>query len=383
MEAGARAPMRRPVWFWQRIVSPHMAGLASALAGRGVDVTYAAERPMSADRAAQGWRTPDLGGARLAYVEDAAAASRLARSAPEDSVHICQGLRGNGVVATAQAVLAERGLTQWVVMETVEDAGWSGLVRRLEYRRLIVSRRTAVSGYLATGHETADWLVARGARADRVFPFAYFLADEIGRAPAPSRPPGGFRILFVGQFIERKRLDLLIRAVAALGREDVELQVIGSGPQEEMLRRLAAEALGSRLRWIGRVPSGDVPGQMAQADLLVLPSRHDGWGAVVSEAIMVGTPAVCSDRCGSAGVVQASGRGGVFPADNLGALTALLRRLVDEEPPSTGQRAALAQWGRRLGAGAGADYLKAILAFADAGGDRPAPLWMLSVESSR
>ncbi|WP_292059046.1 glycosyltransferase [Brevundimonas sp. UBA5936] len=369
--------MSRPVWFWQRIVSPHMAGLASALAGRGVEVTYAAERPMSADRAAQGWGTPDPGGARLVYAQDAAAAGRLARSAPADSLHICQGLRGNGVVATAQAVLAQRGLTQWVVMETVENTGWRGLVRRLEYRRLIASRRKAVSGYLATGHETADWLVARGARADRVFPFAYFLADEIGRGPAPSRPPGGFRILFVGQFIELKRLDLLIRAVAALGREDVELQVIGSGPQEEMLRRLAAEALGSRHRWIGRVPSGDVPGRMAQADLLVLPSRYDGWGAVVSEAIMVGTPAVCSDRCGSAGVVRASGRGGVFPADDLGALTALLRRLVDEGPPSTQQRAALAQWGRRLGAGAGADYLKAILAFADAGGDRPAPPWMI------
>lgn len=375
--------MPRAVWFWQRIVSPHMAGLASALAGRGLEVTYVAERPMSADRAAQGWGAPDLGGARLVYARDAAAASRLARSAPADSLHICQGLRGNGVVATAQAVLAKRGLTQWVVMETVENTGWRGLVRRLEYRRLIASRRKAVTGYLATGHETPGWLMARGAPVERVFPFAYFLSDDIGRTPPPPRPVSGFRILFVGQFIERKRLDLLIQAVAALGRDDVELQVIGSGPQEEALRRLATDALGSRLRWTGRVPSVDVPSHMAQADLLVLPSRHDGWGAVVSEAIMVGTPAVCSDRCGSAGVVRASGRGGVFAANDLDALTALLRRLMDQGSPSPDQRAALAAWGRRLGAGAGADYLQAILAFSDKGGDCPAAPWMLFEEPAQ
>lgn len=375
--------MPRPVWFWQRIVSPHMAGLASALAERGVDVTYAAEQPMSADRAAQGWRTPDLGAARLVHAPDAAAATRLAQGAPDNSVHICQGLRGNGVGATAQAVLAQRGLTQWVVMETVENTGWRGFIRRLEYRRLIASRRNTVTGYLATGHETPGWLMARGAPVERVFPFAYFLSDEIGRTSPPPRPAGGFRILFVGQFIERKRLDLLIQAVAALGPDDVELQVIGSGPQEEALRRLATDALGSRLRWIGRVPSVDVPSHMAQADLLVLPSRYDGWGAVVSEAIMVGTPAVCSDRCGSAGVVRASGRGGVFPANDLDALTALLRRLVNQGPLSLEQRTALTLWGRRLGAGAGADYLKAILAIAENGGDRPGPPWMLGVESDR
>lgn len=53
---------------------------------------------------------------------------------------------------------------------------------------------------------------------------------------------------------------------------------------------------------------------MARADVLVLPSWHDGWGAVVSEALMAGTPAIASDACGSAGVVRASGVGGGVPA---------------------------------------------------------------------
>ena len=68
----------------------------------------------------------------------------------------------------------------------------------------------------------------------------------------------------------------------------------------------------------------DIPHLMSSADCLILPSRHDGWGAVVSEALMVGTPVICSDACGSAGVVHASGVGGVFRSGDHCALTAEL-----------------------------------------------------------
>ena len=42
------------IYFWQRIISPHMVGLAVELANRGIRVTYVAEFEMSADRARQG-----------------------------------------------------------------------------------------------------------------------------------------------------------------------------------------------------------------------------------------------------------------------------------------------------------------------------------------
>ena len=100
-------------------------------------------------------------------------------------------------------------------------------------------------------------------------------------------------------------MDLLIAALARFEDRNVELVVIGSGPLEDKLRTDAEAALTGRASWIGCLPVGDVPGEMAKADCLVLPSRYDGWGAVVSEALLVGTPAICSDKCGSAGVVRA------------------------------------------------------------------------------
>jgi glycosyltransferase involved in cell wall biosynthesis len=365
-----------PIYFWQRIVSPHMAGLAAALAGQDCSVVYVAERQMSEDRAQQGWTSPDLGKARLELAPTTAAVQTLALSAQVDAVHICQGIRSNGLVGVAQRTLAAHHRKQWVVMETVEDAGWRGVLKRLEYRRLFLRWRSRIQGVLATGCHTPSWVVRRGIPADRVFPFAYFLLDAI--RPESERlvePAGPFRFVFVGQFIERKRLDLLLSALAILERDDVELVVVGSGPLERELQSFAEKTWPGHVRWLGRLPLGEVPQAMARADCLVLPSRHDGWGAVVSEALMVGTPAICSDACGAAEVVRASGAGGVFRSGDLASLVQTLDAALTAGKPQEQDRRTLASWARCLGASAGAGYLRAIEQHSRDVGPRPTPPW--------
>lgn len=357
--------MTATIWFWQRIVSPHMAGLASAVAARGRPVVYVAEQPMSADRAAQGWKAADLGKAELRLAPDAASVQALVRAAPGNSVHICQGFRANGLVGIARDQLAERGLRQWVVMETVEDRGgplaWA---RRLEYRRQIRAWRGRIEGVLATGHTTPGWLAARGMPPERIRPFAYFLPDtEDRRSESDSFTPSApFRVLFAGQFIARKRLDLLIDALSAIAdAPPFELVVVGSGPLEDDLRVRALARLPGRVQWLGKQAQDQIPALMASGDLLVLPSRHDGWGAVVSEALMAGIPAVCSDACGSAGVVRASGVGGVFRSGDRRDLSRALAQEIVKGRPTFEQRDALAAWAQALGAVEGADYLINIL----------------------
>lgn len=369
--------MHEPVWFWQTMVSPHMAGLAAALAARGTDVTYVARQPLSVDRAALGWIVPSLGRARLCLAPDRAAVEALVATAPADSRHICQGLRGNGLVRVAQNAIARRGLTHWVVMETVQERGrLSAFVKRLEYRRLLYRWRHRLAGILATGYRTPDWLAQRGMPPERIFQFAYFLPDGPS-ADLPLEPPSAprYRVLFVGMFVELKRLNQLIEALAALRDvADVELCVVGSGPLEAEWRALAERLLPGRFTWLGRLRQDEVAPVMAEADCLVLPSRHDGWGAVISEALMAGTSVICSDRCGAAGVVELSGRGGVFRAGDVAALTRLLEREIAVGRHSSAQRAALARWARCLGAAAGAEYLSEILGW-QPGADRPLPPW--------
>lgn len=368
-----------PIWFWQRIVTPHMALLADALASQGNTVVYVANEQMSAERAKQGWKAPALGAARLQLAPDEKAVKAIVQSAPPNSIHFCQGLRGNGLVATAQRYLRARGLRQWVIMETVDDAGWRGVFKRLIYRWLYWHRRHSMEGLLTIGADTAVWVVARGIPSSKVFPFAYFLCEADLKEQQsicdilPGKRP--YRFIFVGNLIERKRVDRLISAIASLNQPEVDLWVVGNGPKEGALKAQAAELLPGRVRWMGRLAMSEIPALMAQADCLVLPSRHDGWGAVVSEAMMVGTPVICSDACGASGVVRASGKGGVFSAGSDSGLIEQLRKAVDEGLWTLTNRYDLAQWATALGAQAGARYLRGILDYADSNTERPQPPW--------
>jgi glycosyltransferase involved in cell wall biosynthesis len=368
------------IWFWQRIVSPHMAHLAVALARQGCQVTYVAERSMSADRQRQGWVVPELPGVGLVFADSDATMWTLAQKPSAHSMHICQGIRSNGLVAKAQRELSARGLRQWVVMETVEDSGWRGFLKRMEYSRLFRARRDSILGVLAIGHRTTDWLVARGMPAANVYPFAYFLPDSNPVTGVSSQASGVFRFVFAGRLIALKRVDWLLEALGKVSNQDFELLVVGTGPEEPGLRTLAASRLGDRVRWLGQLPLTDVPAVMAQADCLVLPSVHDGWGAVASEALMVGTPVICSDACGAAGVVHASRVGGVFPRDRSDALRAILDEQIRSGPINEGSRKRIATWAKALGADAGAAHLLDIFDCAANGGTRPVPPWH-SVES--
>ena len=365
----------RRIWIWQQMISPHMAGLAAALACQGNEVVYVAEHRMSDERARQGWSPPDLGLARLELAPTKADVLALVKAAPPDSIHICQGIRANGLVGIAQRALAERCLRQWIVMETVEDSGWLGILKRLEYRRLFWQQGGRIQGLLATGDRTPDWVIGCGLEAERVFPFAYFLPSQAASIVCRAEKARRFRFIFIGQLIDRKRLDLLISALATLKRTDVELAVIGSGPLEGKLKVGAEAALPGRVIWIGRLPMNEVPHQVARADCLVLPSRHDGWGVVLSEALMLGTPAICSDACGAAGVVKASGVGGVFPSGNCEALSRLVHKAIVGGGQTPEGRLALARWARCLGTEAGAAYLRNILEHVEIGTARPLPPW--------
>lgn len=365
------------IWFWQRIISPHMADLAVALARRGSKVTYVVQRTMSEDRAQQGWLVPSLSGVKLLLAENKEEIERLAQMASSDSIHICQGVRANGLIGAAQLALEARGLRQWVVMETVNDAGWRGVLKRAEYGRILRSRIKSLQGTLATGHRTVEWLAARGMPVNKIYPFAYFLPDVKTSAARSQREAGLFRFVFVGRLIPLKRVDWLINALATLTEQSFELWIVGTGPDEPALQALAASKLGNRVRWFGQLLMPDVPAVMEQADCLVLPSVHDGWGAVAAEALMVGTPVVCSDACGVAGAVRASGTGGVFPVNDRALLRQLLADQLAHGSVSGPARSHLADWAIALGAAAGAVYLENILLSAVAGHDvHPDAPWL-------
>ena len=116
-------------------------------------------------------------------------------------------------------------------------------------------------------------------------------------ASLPPKPPCA-RLVTVGRLVPSKRVDQAIKALSVLRRDRPEatLTVVGGGPEEDRLRRLAAgQGVAEAVAFRGRVDEEEKTRLIRDADLLVACSAREGWGLTVTEAARLGTPAVAYD----------------------------------------------------------------------------------------
>jgi len=128
-----------------------------------------------------------------------------------------------------------------------------------------------------------------------VFPYTTVFNESY--SPRRSQSP---TIGFVGSLIPRKGLDIALRAVASLPlRHRPSLEIVGDGPERRGLETYAMEA-GVNVEWWGAKQPADIDRIRSRWWAQVVPSRYDGWGLVVSEALACGLPVIASDRTGAA-----------------------------------------------------------------------------------
>ena len=114
---------------------------------------------------------------------------------------------------------------------------------------------------------------------------------------------------------------------------------------------------------------------LASHDLLVLPSRFDGWGAVVNEALSVGTPVLCSDTCGAADLLAAPDYGTAFRSGDASSLAAALRRIVANGPIRHDRRRRIMAHALSFSADAVARYFLDVVASGIQPLGHPTPPW--------
>ena len=106
-----------------------------------------------------------------------------------------------------------------------------------------------------------------------------------------------FTVLYVGRFYRRKRVDVLLRAVARLGSAipDLELRIVGNGPCNQSWRALASELkLDTTVTWLGDVSRAELAAEYNRCHLFCLPSVQEGFGIVLLEAMAAGKPIVAA-----------------------------------------------------------------------------------------
>jgi glycosyltransferase involved in cell wall biosynthesis len=104
------------------------------------------------------------------------------------------------------------------------------------------------------------------------------------------------RILHLGRLVKWKRVDLLIEAVSRLStrHDDLELFIIGAGPEEANLKQLARKVTGARIEFLGGIYDPEaLAREIMSSSVYVLAGMG---GLSINEAMAFGKPVICS-RC--------------------------------------------------------------------------------------
>lgn len=260
-----------------------------------------------------------------------AALSGVLSALPDGAVVLLDGLVAGGVPDVLVPQADRLKLVVLVHLPLADEAGLApGDAAQLAARERDVLHAAGV--IVATSPWVAERLVAQyGLAADRV------AVATPGVDPAPLAPgtDGAGRLLCVGSVTPTKGQDLLVEALAAVTDAEWRCDLVGPvlrDPAHTAAVRAAIErhGLGERVRLTGPRTGAGLEVAYAAADLLVLPSRVEAYGMVVTEALARGIPVLAAGVGGVPAALGTDPGGGVpglvVPPDDVEALAGALRR---------------------------------------------------------
>lgn len=269
------------------VLAPAAAGLTERTRALGAEVAPADFHPLRAVRAVR-------------VIREAAAVSPA-----ESSVVVGTGYLTNLLVRRAVRTLdGARCINIVGVMPDASVAdGGSALGARL---RAAADRATIADAdaVVAVSSAVRDALLSGGTphHAVRLIPNGIDLQSLRERAAEPARfgaLPAPL-VACVARLEPVKGVDVLVRAAGLL--PDTMVAVVGSGSQEARLREIAvASGVADRVRFLG---DGGAAALLAHADVVVVPSRSEGFGLVAAEASALGRPVVASRVGGLLDVIE-------------------------------------------------------------------------------
>lgn len=198
---------------------------------------------------------------------------------------------------------------------------------------------------LAAGTKAKEKLLYWGAKEENtdIAYLTFDLSSFEGIQPDPV--PG--RLLYVGSFVERKGLDLLLQSLKYASSVK-ELRIVGGGTAEEkdrLVRLSEILHIEDRIIWAGYRQGNDLLEEYRRASAFVLPAREDCFGLVLLEAFVSKLPIVASKYADGAYDIVHNGANGIIedPYDGKVFADAIETVMTD---PSFRQKADLNDWSK-------------------------------------
>ena len=311
--------------------SPHLVPLFDELAREDLDVTRACLLALPERRAALGWPEMEAGAPWLQPWRRSADRGAYWRELARADVAI---LPGPFQLRSMPLHFWRRRLARRPVLAWSEPF----LARRRRSRAKLLAHRVILRSIdgprthlLSIGPRALADYTASGLESSPAWLFGYTVLPALGSPVARPARTGPLRLLAVAELDRVKGIDVLVEALAQpeLHEHGWMLDVVGDGAEGPALRRLVEErSLADCVRFLGALPRTECLRTFPEHDALVVPSRFDGWGAVVNEALEAGLCVVASDAVGASLLVRHGENGFVVPKEDPRALAVQLAMLA-------------------------------------------------------
>lgn len=367
--------MNRKVFFWQNTPSIHQAPLIRELSARWFPtISVICDEPLRSSRKSLGWTVPDMGGAEVRVAPTVNERRAIEQTSSPEDIHIFSGLGAYPGVTSSFGRLARSGASTVIFSEPWDDRGVKGLLREIKYRLAIRRWLRDIDLVLCVGDQAHRQFLSAGIAQEKLAYFAYF--TDLPVLESKERTRAEVSLVYVGSLIERKNVEVLLRALSTHTASSWRLYVVGDGELRVPLELLGQQlGLSTRVNWLGAVPNSNVTELIGQSDYLILPSQFDGWGAVVNEALLSGTRVIVSRNCGSSQVVTSANRGYTFQTQR--DLTEVLQAVLAAGPLNKKQRRLVKEDAiSSLSPSVGADYLVSLLTNSRVSGVPPRVPWL-------
>ena len=341
--------MFNQIIFWQDIPSAHLNFFISEIpnVNPSLSVILVVNSYYSDNRKQMGWEFKQEY-PNIKIIASPSHSETLVLLNQKKTIHVLSGFKHFPHSKIILKHLNEKKIYGGFLMERPDFWKLKGIFRKWA-TPFFEKRYSKESKFVFTfGTEAIEWYSKSGFSTEQIFTFLYTVPILYDKPIINYfKPSSNFLdIAFVGSLTKLKGIDTFLSALSELdSTHELNIHIFGDGPFKDKIIEFSKKINNSiNIHIYGFKPNQEVRHALQYIDILILPSHYDGWGAVINESLMAGTPVICSDACGASQLITNYSNGVIFPKGNHKKLREALEYYLEKGKISNYDKIKIKNW---------------------------------------